>query len=120
MSDLHEYTDEFFEYIERGSVVSARKFSSFLAPLLGVKSVLDVGCGRGAWLREWRNAGVGIAQGVDGPYVRRQSLLIPAQDFTAVDLSRKFDLGLAMISSPASKSPSTCPVAARKHLFLRW
>jgi hypothetical protein len=93
MSGLHEYTDEFFEYIERGSVVSARKFSSFLAPLLGVKSVLDVGCGRGAWLREWRNAGVGIAQGVDGPYVRQQSLLIPAQDFTSVDLSQKFDLG---------------------------
>jgi len=93
MNDLHEYADEFFEYIERGSVVSARKFSSYLTPLLGVSSILDVGCGRGAWLREWRNAGVGIAQGVDGPYVRRQSLLIPIQDFTAVDLSRKFDLG---------------------------
>ena len=93
MTDLHEYTDEFFEYIERGSIVSARKFSGFLVPLLGVNSILDVGCGRGGWLREWKNAGVGIAQGVDGPYVRRQSLLIAAQDFTAVDLSQKFDLG---------------------------
>ena len=93
MSELHEYTDEFFEYIERGSIASARLFSTFLTPLLGVTSVLDVGCGRGAWLREWRNAGVGIAQGVDGPYVRQQSLLIPVQDFTPVDLSKKFELG---------------------------
>jgi len=93
MSELHEYTDEFFEYIERGSIISARRFSAFLAPLLGIKSILDVGCGRGAWLREWRASGVAIAQGVDGPYVREQSLLIPVEDFTAVDLSQKFDLG---------------------------
>jgi Methyltransferase domain len=93
MSELHEYTDEFFEYIERGSIASAKEFTSFLTPLLGLNSVLDVGCGRGAWLREWHNAGVRIAQGVDGPYVRRESLLIPAGDFTAVDLSEAFDLG---------------------------
>jgi cyclopropane fatty-acyl-phospholipid synthase-like methyltransferase len=92
MSELHQYTEEFFEYIERGSIASAKLFSRFLTPLLGVHSILDVGCGRGAWLREWHNAGVGIAQGVDGPYVRQESLLIPIQDFTAVDLSKAFDL----------------------------
>jgi SAM-dependent methyltransferase len=93
VSELHEYTEEFFEYIERGSIASAKHFTTFLAPLLGINSVLDVGCGRGAWLREWQKAGVAIAQGVDGPYVRPQSLLIPVQDFTATDLSKKFDLG---------------------------
>jgi hypothetical protein len=93
MSELHEYTDEFFEYIERGSITSARLFSTFLVPLLGIKSVLDVGCGRGAWLRAWKAAGVAVAQGVDGPYIRPQSLLIPPADFIAVDLSQKFDLG---------------------------
>ena len=36
---------------------------------------------------------VKVAQGVDGPYVHQQSLLIPVQDFTAVDLSKPFDLG---------------------------
>jgi cyclopropane fatty-acyl-phospholipid synthase-like methyltransferase len=93
MSELHEYTEEFFEYIERGSTASARRFSAFMTPLLDVNSILDVGCGRGAWLREWRNAGVKVVHGADGPYVRRESLLIPAEDFTAVDLSQKFDLG---------------------------
>lgn len=93
MSELHEYTEEFFEYIERGSTASARRFSAFMTPLLDVGSILDVGCGRGAWLREWRDAGVKIVHGADGPYVRRESLLIPPEDFTAVDLSQKFDLG---------------------------
>lgn len=93
MTALHEYTEEFFEYIERGSTASARRFSALLAPLLRVNSILDVGCGRGAWLREWRDAGVQIVHGADGPYVRRESLLIPPENFTAVDLSKRFDLG---------------------------
>ena len=93
MTTLHEYTEEFFEYIERGSTASAKRFSAFIAPLLGIKSILDVGCGRGAWLREWRDAGVKVVHGADGPYVRRESLLIPTEDFTAIDLSQKFDLG---------------------------
>ncbi len=91
MTDLHEYTDEFFEYIERGSIASARRITQFLVPLLKINSVLDVGCGRGAWLNEWRHAGAGIAQGIDGPYVQRSSLLIPDQDFMAVDLTKPFD-----------------------------
>jgi SAM-dependent methyltransferase len=93
MTELHEYTEEFFEYIERGSIASAKRFSAFIAPLLGVNSILDVGCGRGAWLREWQNAGVKLVHGIDGPYVQKESLLIPAENFTAVDLSKKFDLG---------------------------
>jgi len=93
MSELHEYPEEFFEYIERGSIASAKQFAAFLVPMLGVNSVLDVGCGRGAWLREWHAAGVKDVHGADGPYVNTKSLLIRGQDFTPVDLSRTFSLG---------------------------
>jgi SAM-dependent methyltransferase len=92
MDELHEYTEEFFEYIERGSIASAKRFAAFMVPLLRINSVLDVGCGRGAWLREWKSAGVQMTRGVDGPYVRVASLLIAPADFQAVDLSRRFDL----------------------------
>jgi 2-polyprenyl-3-methyl-5-hydroxy-6-metoxy-1,4-benzoquinol methylase len=88
MTELHEYTEEFFDYIERGSITSAKRFSALIVPLLKSKSLLDVGCGRGAWLREWVNAGVEIAQGVDGPYVRRESLTDSSTRFPAVDLRR--------------------------------
>ncbi len=55
MSDLHEYTEEYFEYIDRGSIASAKRFSEFLVPLLGVSSILldaDVarGCANGKTL----------------------------------------------------------------------
>jgi SAM-dependent methyltransferase len=92
MTGLHTYTDQFFEYIERGSIGSAQRITKFVAPLLNTKSVLDVGCGRGAWLNEWRNAGVEFAHGIDGPYVQRSSLLIPERDFRSVDLSEPFEL----------------------------
>lgn len=93
MNELHEYSDDFFEYIERGSIASAKCFVNFVGPLLDITSVLDVGCGRGAWLREWRNSGVAVARGVDGPYVCEDSLLIPSTDFRAIDLSQQFNVG---------------------------
>src|SRR6267154_2028522 len=115
MSELHEYTEEFFEYIERGSIASAKQFCTFLTPLLNVRSVLDVGCGRGAWLREWQNAGVRIAQGVDGPYVCQQSLLIPVHDFAVVDLTKKFDMqrryDLVTSLEVAEHLPASCSEA---------
>lgn len=93
MSELHEYTEDFYEYIERGSIASAKEYTKLLVPLLRPNSILDVGCGRGAWLREWKNAGVETIRGADGPYVIMQSLHIPIDDFTGVDLSRPFRLG---------------------------
>ena len=56
-------------------------------------SVLDVGCGRGVWLAEWRNRGLSRISGVDGDYVSRKTLLIPAERFRATDISKSFDLG---------------------------
>ncbi|HTZ78604.1 MAG TPA: class I SAM-dependent methyltransferase [Stellaceae bacterium] len=60
--------------------------------MLRVESVLDVGCGRGAWLSEWSRQDVSVT-GVDGSYVDRKSLLIPESRFIAADLSRPIDLG---------------------------
>jgi cyclopropane fatty-acyl-phospholipid synthase-like methyltransferase len=93
LSELHEYSEEFFEYTERGSIASAKRLCAFLAPLLSITSILDVGCGTGAWLREWQNAGVKLAHGIDRSYVRKKSLLVRTEDFTVVDLSKRFDLG---------------------------
>ena len=87
----HEYSATFFDYIEQGSIRSARAIVGPLAGQLKPASVLDVGCGRGLWLREWKNAGVERVFGIDGHYVDR--LCIAADEFKAVDLSLPFDLG---------------------------
>jgi cyclopropane fatty-acyl-phospholipid synthase-like methyltransferase len=93
MHAMHEYSEEFFQYIERGSIASAKRFTSYLVPLLKPKSLLDVGCGRGAWLEQWRQAGVSKVEGVDGPYVNLSSLLISKDEFNSKDLSKEFNLG---------------------------
>ncbi|WFU14584.1 methyltransferase domain-containing protein [Bradyrhizobium sp. CB3481] len=93
MTELHPYSEEFFEYIDRRALSSAKEFAKLVVPLLSPSSILDVGCGRGAWLREWKAAGVKTAKGVDGPYVRLDSLHIPREDFFPVDLSTPFRLG---------------------------
>jgi SAM-dependent methyltransferase len=55
--------------------------------------VLDVGCGAGAWLAEYRNQGVTKCLGIDGDYVRPEHLLIPPEAFQSEDVTRPFHLG---------------------------
>jgi SAM-dependent methyltransferase len=56
-------------------------------------SVLDLGCGRGAWLEVWKENGVSDVVGVDGDYVDRAELAIDLTEFVARDLGAEIDLG---------------------------
>jgi SAM-dependent methyltransferase len=89
----HAYDDRFFDYIERGSRRSAQQIIAILRHHLAVSSVLDVGCGRGVWIGEWRRNGVLDAIGVDGDYVNPDRLIIPKENFVVCNLSQKFSLG---------------------------
>jgi len=89
----YAYDKRFFDYIDVGSRRSARIAIAEALGALAPASVLDVGCGRGTWLAEWRDAGVADIAGVDGDYVARDTLLVPADAFTAADLTERLDLG---------------------------
>ncbi len=89
----HLYDEEFYRYIEVGSVRSARVVVPLVLQELMPSNVLDVGCGAGAWLAEYRKEGITDYLGVDGAYVRRESLLIPPGYFQSQDITRAFDLG---------------------------
>ena len=88
----YQFPNEFFDYMDPGSRRSAASIVALLEPKLKPKSVLDVGCGRGVWPAEWRRAGVADSIGVDGPYVDRASLAMPAESFIAWDLSQPLQL----------------------------
>jgi SAM-dependent methyltransferase len=92
-SDKHRYDQEFFEYISAGSRRSARKVVSIVTELMPVGSVLDVGCGQGAWCAEWLSAGIPDVLGIDGEYVDTAAMAIPGTNFRAQDLSQAFNLG---------------------------
>lgn len=81
---------------------SAERVVPLLIDLVKPRSVVDVGCGLGAWAAEFLKQGVADVRGIDGDYVDRGMLKIPADKFEAKDLSkpltidRKFDLALSV------------------------
>jgi SAM-dependent methyltransferase len=89
----YAYDNDFFSYIEEGARRSAQVIVPLIGSLLHTASVLDVGCGRGVWLREWRDKGVTDVIGVDGPYLDNAQLAIPSNAFVKRDLSKQFALG---------------------------
>lgn len=85
--------DSMFDWLDETSPASAEVVVPIVLDLVGPSSVVDVGCGRGAWLAVFRRHGVADVLGVDGAWVDRGSLLVPAESFRAADLGRPTDLG---------------------------
>lgn len=56
------------------------------------KSVLDIGCGIGTWLKIFNEAGVGDFFGVDGEDLAQDALQISETNFSVCDLTRPLDL----------------------------
>jgi SAM-dependent methyltransferase len=86
------YTGEYYDALRDGARRSARGVVPFVLGLVPARSVIDVGCGRGTWLSVFREHGVEDLQGVDGDYIDRNRLEIPAERFRPHDLTRPFEL----------------------------
>lgn len=56
-------------------------------------SVVDIGCGRGVWLKVFRAHGVNRILGLDGDYIDPATLLIPSDCFRSIDLGGAFEIG---------------------------
>ena len=98
-----EYFDAaYFRWQADAAERSAGAVVPFVIDRLHPTSVVDVGCGSGAWLKVFRDHGVADVIGVDGSYVRPESLRIRPQHFVAHDLSeplrldREFDLAISL------------------------
>jgi SAM-dependent methyltransferase len=87
------YTRSFFDELARGTWESAQIVVPAVHELLRPTSVLDVGCGMGTWLAEWRRVGVSDLFGIDGGYVDQAALEVPSDRFASTDLREPFSLG---------------------------
>jgi SAM-dependent methyltransferase len=96
------YTEGFFASLDEGGHGSAAAVLPWLLELLAPRSIVDVGCGTGTWLRVARENGIDDVLGLDGPWVRPGDLEIPPERFLAADLTappdldRIFDLVLSL------------------------
>jgi len=112
-SDSRQHYDEnFFRDLEKGSLQSAKEIVPLVVRFLQPASVVDVGCGTGAWLSVFKEQGIKDILGVDGDYVNRDSILIPKEAFQSHDLTsplainKKFDLVVSL--EVAEHLPSNC------------
>ena len=86
------YDNTFYDYVNSGSTRSAEGLLPHLTRCMDITSILDVGCGQGAWLSVWRALGIKDIRGIDGAHVDKARLLIEPSQFTAANLELGFDL----------------------------
>jgi SAM-dependent methyltransferase len=93
------YGKDYFAWQKDGATASAEVVLPLVLGLTAPASVIDVGCGTGAWLRFILDHGVADVLGVDGG---AGDLVIPSDRFRRVDLEqplrddRRFDLAICL------------------------
>jgi SAM-dependent methyltransferase len=88
----YQYDQAFYRYIEAGAIRSAKAVVPIVLRELQPSSVLDVGCGAGAWLSIYRDLEITSFLGIDGDYVQPGQLLIPHKHFRGLNISQPFML----------------------------
>ncbi len=92
------YSNNFFKNVDICALQSAEHFYDTFLNHFNINSILDVGCGRGAWLSVAKRNDVKTVFGIDGDYVDLNTLLISQNEFQKknielpFDLNKKFDL----------------------------
>lgn len=99
---MQPYDDDFYAEGDAHALRSARRLVPEVLRLLPVRSVVDVGCGLGAWLSVFVEHGALDVLGVDGAHVRQAALHIGRERFLARDLGepltldRRFELAMSV------------------------
>jgi SAM-dependent methyltransferase len=102
ISRRDSYGSGFYACITDGSARSAERVLPLVFDLVRPSSVVDLGCGTGAWLAIAGNLGAGKILGIDGDWVPSESLLIPPECFQGRDLAQplgleqRFDLAMCL------------------------
>ncbi len=108
-----DYSPQYYRRLKAGAVHSAKAIVPTVVELVRPTSVVDLGCGTGAWLAEFKRCGVADTVGVDTTQVPTDELEIDPNDFVTTDLTEPlrlqgyFDLAMSLEVAehlPAEKS----------------
>jgi SAM-dependent methyltransferase len=96
------YSPQYYRRLKIGASDSAKAVVPAVVELIHPTSVVDLGCGTGAWLAEFKRCGVADIVGVDSTQVPVDALEINPQDFVTTDLTEPlrlqgyFDLAMSL------------------------
>ena len=111
------YDRAFFDEQGQQASRSAEVVVPLVLDLVQPRSVVDVGCGGGAWLRAFSDRGVGDYLGIDGDYVERASLLIPEAHFRSMDLANPVPLARVFDVATCLEVGEHLPTASAESLI---
>lgn len=66
---------------------SAREIVPYIMECINPKSVIDIGCGVGAWLKVFEDSGVTV-KGIDGEWIKNEKTLIKKSDIRVENLEK--------------------------------
>jgi SAM-dependent methyltransferase len=86
------YGEQFYEELDARSVQSARVYLEFLWRFFQPASVVDVGCGRGTWLKACHELGSKRLFGLDGDWNSQSLMADDAIQFKGARLDQPFSV----------------------------
>lgn len=103
MIETKQYNDTFFDEMEASSYRSAKEILPYLYKFYSFKSVIDIGCGTGVWLKVCHDdLAIKDFNGIEGPYLKKEKLKVNPDSVRFADLKqelklvRKYDLVISM------------------------
>lgn len=99
---MNTYSREFYELNAAMGDNSAAVIVPLVLQLVQPKSIVDLGCSSGVWLKKFSEAGISDFMGLDGEWVDIGQLRIPRDKFQRTDLSkpvrlgRRFDMAMSL------------------------
>ncbi len=85
------YNNYFYEEMKDTSLASARAVVPLVLKFTNnPRSVVDIGCGTGNWLKAFQEQGVAEVTGIDGSWVDEKILVIPRERFIPTDIEHQF------------------------------
>jgi 23S rRNA U2552 (ribose-2'-O)-methylase RlmE/FtsJ len=98
----NKYNNNYYKTQIPQSYKSAKVILNHLSLIIKPKSIIDVGCGRGAWLKVFKEQGARTLFGLDGPWNSQKKMISQDIKFISTDLekpfkiSRKFEVAICL------------------------
>lgn len=88
------YNENFYDNFEDTTIMAGKLILPYVIGILSPRSIIDFGCGEGAWLQIVKEIDQTIdVCGLDGSYVKPEQLKIEKDEFIPSDLKERIELG---------------------------